>query len=116
MPEKIGKEIINNAINEYVKGDISIVMCAKKYNIGATTLTRHLKKNGIEIKENHGKKYFYNENYFEIIDTEEKAYWLGFIAADGCIVNKGTALENTNKKLEQYLDEAPKDESDISFL
>lgn len=23
-------------------------------------------------------KYFYNENYFKQIDTEEKAYWLGF--------------------------------------
>ncbi len=27
--------------------------------------------------------YYYNENYFENIDTPEKAYWLGFIAADG---------------------------------
>src|SRR5699024_3772120 len=27
--------------------------------------------------------YYYNENYFEKIDTNEKAYWLGFIAADG---------------------------------
>lgn len=26
-----------------------------------------------------------NENYFEIIDTPSKAYWLGFIAADGCL-------------------------------
>jgi len=26
-----------------------------------------------------------DENYFGSIDTEEKAYWLGFIAADGCI-------------------------------
>ena len=24
-------------------------------------------------------------NFFEKIDTEEKAYWLGFIAADGCV-------------------------------
>lgn len=31
------------------------------------------------------KKYGYNENYFEKIDTEDKAYWLGFIAADGSI-------------------------------
>lgn len=31
------------------------------------------------------KKYSYDENYFENIDTEEKAYWLGFIAADGSI-------------------------------
>jgi len=26
-----------------------------------------------------------NEEYFSKIDTSEKAYWLGFIAADGCI-------------------------------
>lgn len=38
-------------------------------------------------------KYNYNENYFEKIDTEEKAYWLGFIAADGSIINNGNALE-----------------------
>lgn len=30
-------------------------------------------------------KYTYNENYFKEIDTEEKAYWLGFLYADGCI-------------------------------
>lgn len=28
----------------------------------------------------------YNENYFEKIDTEDKAYFLGFIFADGCII------------------------------
>ena len=32
------------------------------------------------------RKHFFNENYFETIDTEEKAYWLGFIAADGCVM------------------------------
>lgn len=35
------------------------------------------------------RKHFFNENYFENIDTEEKAYWLGFIAADGCVVKSG---------------------------
>ena len=30
-------------------------------------------------------KYYYNEDYFEHIDTEEKAYWLGFISADGWV-------------------------------
>lgn len=28
-----------------------------------------------------------NENYFEVIDTERKAYWLGLIMADGCVRN-----------------------------
>lgn len=27
------------------------------------------------------------ERYFEIIDTEDKAYWLGFLYADGCVSN-----------------------------
>lgn len=31
------------------------------------------------------RKYKLNEDYFEIIDTEEKAYWLGLIYADGCL-------------------------------
>ena len=29
----------------------------------------------------------YNENYFEKIDSEDKAYFLGLICADGCIIN-----------------------------
>lgn len=28
-------------------------------------------------------KYQYNTHYFKNIDTEDKAYWAGFIAADG---------------------------------
>lgn len=33
----------------------------------------------------YNRKYVLNENYFEKIDTEEKAYWLGFLYADGNI-------------------------------
>ena len=29
------------------------------------------------------RKYNFNENYFDSIDCQEKAYWLGFFAADG---------------------------------
>lgn len=30
-------------------------------------------------------KYYYNKDYFEEINTPDKAYWLGFLYADGCI-------------------------------
>lgn len=30
-------------------------------------------------------KYYYDKDFFQNIDTEEKAYWLGFLYADGCI-------------------------------
>ena len=31
------------------------------------------------------KGFEYNRHFFNIIDTEAKAYWLGFIWADGCV-------------------------------
>lgn len=39
-------------------------------------------------------KYFYNHRFFQFIDTEEKAYWLGFIYADGWVrkTNAGAEL------------------------
>lgn len=50
-------------------------------------------------------KYHFNEDYFKDIDTEDKAYWLGFIYADGCIrenqgrgKNKGLGLEISLKE------------------
>ena len=30
-------------------------------------------------------EYYYNEKYFEVIDNEHKAYWLGFLYADGYV-------------------------------
>lgn len=30
-------------------------------------------------------KYYYNKDYFSVINTSDKAYWLGFLYADGCI-------------------------------
>lgn len=44
-------------------------------------------KNAISLKINQlglkKSKYTYNHTYFKNIDTPNKAYWLGFIAADG---------------------------------
>ena len=52
-------------------------------------------KTAIDLKINklglHKNKYNYNHDFFENIDTEEKAYWLGFFYADGCVsINKIT--------------------------
>ena len=38
------------------------------------------------------RKYFFNEDFFEKIDNERKAYWLGFIYADGCVGKRGDSL------------------------
>ncbi|QWS05246.1 hypothetical protein [Limosilactobacillus reuteri] len=43
-------------------------------------------------------KYSFNVSYFNTIDTPEKAYWLGFIAADGCIIDT-TSKKGSQKRL-----------------
>lgn len=53
------------------------------------------------------KKYTFDDSFFEIIDTEEKAYWLGFIVADGYINSRkntvGICLDiKDTKHLEKF--------------
>lgn len=54
------------------------------YNVSKTVIARVLKEHNIEIKkDNH--KYYADYRIFSEIDSAEKAYWLGFIAADGYV-------------------------------
>ena len=85
MPSKLNSDLINSAINYYIENEISIKKCSEKFGIGASTLSRYLKKEEIEVKKINLKRYSYNEDYFQVIDSENKAYWLGFIYADGSI-------------------------------
>lgn len=62
---------------------------AIRYGVSQQTVLRAMEFYGIEKKNLGNKKHFFNEDFFEIIDSEEKAYWLGFIFADGCVY-KGT--------------------------
>lgn len=68
----------------------TITKIAKKYNCSHQTIKRLLIKENIEIKRN--RKYTFNENIFEKVDTAEKAYWIGFITADGYINEKRAFL------------------------
>jgi hypothetical protein len=55
-------------------------------------------------------KYKYNKNYFEKIDSHEKAYWLGFILADGNLQdNRNKENKSDNVSLRIRLSEIDKD-------
>lgn len=56
----------------------------KLFHLGKRTISNGLKELGIEVKNTHTEIKF-NDHVFDVIDTEEKAYWLGFIWADGNI-------------------------------
>lgn len=44
------------------------------------------------------RKYYFNNEYFDRIDTEEKAYWLGFLYADGYISSNNNGFGCSLKK------------------
>lgn len=60
-----------------------------------TTIFKILKEKGISsrIPGNPGKYIFKNERFFEKIDSEEKAYFLGLIFADGSLNDKLKTLQ-----------------------
>lgn len=62
-----------------------------------------LKNNGIKVGERNGRKYYFNEKYFDAIDNEHKAYWLGFIYADGSHSCKRYSLRICLKKEDAYI-------------
>ena len=68
----------------------------KKYNCCNETLRKFLRKNNIELKKK--KQYTKNEDFFNIIDSEEKAYFLGFICADGSIGDRNRLSITLNTK------------------
>lgn len=67
---------------------LSSIKIAKIANCSDSTIREHLKKQNVVLKSN--KQYRttqrFTEDYFDIIDTEQKAYWLGFMYADGNII------------------------------
>jgi len=78
---------ISNIIRESIKNDtlfLEPIEISKKYKICLSTVYNIKKSENIESKIPN-KKYNLNDEYFENIDTEEKAYWLGFLYADGYV-------------------------------
>lgn len=77
---KITKERIKEL---YLKG-LSTTEIANVAGCTHKNISSHLKKMNINIRKPHQiRKYTLNEHYFSKIETEEQAYILGFLYADG---------------------------------
>lgn len=96
MAQKYSEEFEKIIIDEYKKG-YGCTTISKKYKISGATVHRILQRNNIKSRTHAEaqRKYNFDENYFENIDTEDKAYWLGFIYADGALIEQqyGNALK-----------------------
>ena len=62
------------------------VKVSKEIGCSVSLVCKVLEKKNIPLFHK-ASKFEYNRRYFEIIDTEEKAYWLGFLYADGYVMH-----------------------------
>lgn len=86
LQELLTQEEIEEIITMY-KNNISLREIERKTHHGRDRISKMLENLGIKTTSgNHYRKYFFDFDFFEKIDTELKAYWLGFMYADGCVL------------------------------
>jgi len=75
---------VENWCRQYRVGK-SMYALAKEFNYNHITIRHHLLQQGVTLRDKISvlTKYTVNSEFFDNIDTPEKAYWLGFIFADG---------------------------------
>lgn len=73
----------------YINQKLSSVEIGKLYNMKPSTIISRFTRAGFDVRSNkeNSRKYSCNHNYFDNINTEDKAYWLGFLYADGFVTN-----------------------------
>lgn len=76
------KEIITKLYSEHHGAPY----IAKQLNVKEGRVSWYIKRNiGTRSCSEAARKYNCDEKFFDTIDTEEKAYWLGFLYADGYV-------------------------------
>ena len=88
LTNSLSGTLIENNLSEIEKmydEGLSLSKISEKLSINYQALQQLFKHSNITIRRgfSYARKHNLNEHYFDIIDSEEKAYILGFIYADG---------------------------------
>lgn len=88
MKTKIEQEVIDYYIIDRLSGQ----KIASILKINPKTVFAILKRNNVKSRtlSEAAMKYTCQEDFFNVIDTEKKAYWLGVLFADGNITKKAS--------------------------
>lgn len=100
--KQISQEQQKEILELYTVQNKSVNYISKIFGVSNTTITKILKSKNIPIRDNsfYKSKYF-DKHYFDNIDSEDKAYFLGFIYADGYVSKKAFGIKISVK--DEYL-------------
>lgn len=83
---EVGLDVCDKIAREYA-GGLSVAAVARRHGVGTQACGGILRRRGLVIRK--GPEYLrafpVDEHCFDVIDSEAKAYWLGFLAADATI-------------------------------
>lgn len=100
----LSKEDIDNIVNMYYS-KLSLISISEKMGYSTKYIEKVLKSNGVELRDRHDvRKYpLLNEGFFDIVDNEAAAYFLGFMYADGNVSTNSTAIKLKLHKKDTYI-------------
>lgn len=84
--EDVETQLTEAIVEQYEQGTKASLICSS-LNISDYILRKHLKQAQVMIRpaSSDNRVNFFDEDFFETIDSEPKAYWLGFMFADGSV-------------------------------
>jgi transposase len=88
-------EDLKKNLLKYVNEGLTNIEIGEIYKVSRNTISRWLKKYELKRVKTHP---YLNENFFEKIDNKDKAYWFGYLCADGYITKNGYKLVLDLKK------------------
>lgn len=107
---RLSSEIKNQVVNYYLSSPMSISECAKTNGLSSPTVIKILDEYNIE---RYKKARIFNpeldEHFFEVIDTEAKAYYLGLLITDGNVFvsndrsNRQASISLTQSEADSYI-------------
>jgi hypothetical protein len=83
-------------IHQKVLAGVEVDELSTQYNISKEALLRRI-SNSNWTRAKRKNRYSFDEHYFDVIDNEHKAYWIGFLLADGYVLSKRTDEKRINQ-------------------
>lgn len=99
---------LSNKVDEIIlkyNQKVPVSQMAKEYDVTISAIYKLLKNNNVATRNpsDEARKYVVDEDFFEVIDTEHKAYWLGFLYADGYVSSTRPDIKIQLQRRDRYI-------------